>query len=113
MPSDTAEGALHDILRYVELAQKFIAGMDFDTFRRDERTFLATTRCLEVISEASRRLPEEIKTRHPHIEWRRMAAAGNVYGHEYDDIEVELVWDTLHKALPPLRAIIEREMARG
>jgi len=58
-------------------------------------------------------LPAEFKTRHPHIAWREMAAAGNIYRHEYDVVETELVWDTVQKALPPLKAIIDIEFGRG
>jgi predicted nucleotidyltransferase len=61
------------------------------------------TRRLEVISEASRRLPEELKARHPSIPWRAMGAAGNIYRHEYEDVAVRGVWDTLGHHLPPLR----------
>jgi uncharacterized protein with HEPN domain len=112
MPSDRIEAALRDILRYATLAQTFIAGADLNSFRRDDRTILAATRCLEIISEASRRLPEVTKARHPQIEWGRMAAAGNVYRHEYDDVEVEMIWDTLQKALPPLLAALKEELTR-
>jgi len=43
-------------------------------------------RCLEIISEASRRLPSSLKERHPSIDWKRMAGAGNVYRHDYEDV---------------------------
>jgi len=42
-----------------------------------------------------------------------MAAAGNIYRHEYDVVETELVWETVQKALPPLKAIIDIELGRG
>jgi uncharacterized protein with HEPN domain len=53
MPFEPEELALRDILRYLELAEHFASGMDLSTFRDDERTSLAVTRCLEIISEAS------------------------------------------------------------
>ena len=71
----------------------------------------AGDRRLEIISEASRRLPEDLKARHPAIEWREMAASGNFYRHEYEDVAARRVWDTLTHHLPPLRAVIERELA--
>ncbi|WP_314949270.1 DUF86 domain-containing protein [Bradyrhizobium cosmicum] len=67
---------------------------------------------MEIISEASRRLPEELKARHPAIAWRQMAAAGNVYRHNYEDVAAHIVWETVQQALPALRAVIEDEMAR-
>jgi uncharacterized protein with HEPN domain len=79
-------------------------------FLRDTRTVYAVTRCLEIISEASRRLPDELKARHPAIPWKQMAGAGNVYRHDYEDVAARFVWDTVQRDLPPLRVVIEREI---
>ena len=76
MRSDPALAALRDIAHHIELATGFVAGMSFEAFRDDLRTFHAVTRCLEIISEASRRLPNDLKARHPAIAWREMAGAG-------------------------------------
>jgi hypothetical protein len=51
----------------------------------DPRTVYAVTRCLEIISEGSRRLPDDLKARHPSIAWRDMAGAGNIYRRDYED----------------------------
>jgi uncharacterized protein with HEPN domain len=56
------------------------------------------TRCLEIISEASRRLPDDLKARHPAIAWKQMAAAGNIYRHDYEDVAASYVWVTLQHA---------------
>lgn len=112
MLSERQRDALHDILHYAAAALAYIESLDFDQFAAGERTFLATSHCLEIISEASRRLPNEVKARHPHIEWRRMAAAGNIYRHEYDVVETELVCNTLQKALPPLQTAMNEELNR-
>jgi uncharacterized protein with HEPN domain len=113
MPSDAADAALRDILRHIEIAGQFVAGFDWAAFHADLRTIYAVTRCPEIISEASRRLPDELKARHPSIAWRQMAGAGNVYRHDYEDVAAQYVWDTVHRALPPLRAVIEQELARN
>jgi uncharacterized protein with HEPN domain len=110
MPSERADGVLRDILHHIDLAAEFVEGFDLETFKPDIRTVYAVTRCLEIISEASRRLPDDLKARHPQIAWRQMAAAGNVYRHDYEDVLAQLVWDTVQKALPPLRAVIEAEI---
>ena len=65
MLSSAATAALRDIAHHIELAGQFTAGFDYDTFRHDPRTVYAVTRCLEIISEASRGLPDELKARHP------------------------------------------------
>ena len=110
MPSERTAGALRDILHHINLAKQFVSGYDRDGFKADLRTVYAATRCLEIISEASRRLPDELKSRHPSIAWRQMAAAGNVYRHDYEDVAAQFVWDTVQQALPPLKAAIEEEL---
>jgi uncharacterized protein with HEPN domain len=112
MPSDAAIAALRDMEHHIGLANQFVAGLDFEAFRDDTRAvYAAVTRCLEIISEASRRLPGEMKGRYPLIAWKDMAGAGNVYRHEYEDVAAKLVWDTVKLALPPLRDIVGRELA--
>ena len=69
------------------------------------------TRCLEIISEASRRLPDNLKARHPAIAWKDIAGAGNIYRHDYEDVAAQQVWDAVQIDLPPLRVVIERKLA--
>lgn len=102
---------MRDIATYIDLAIRFTTELDFDRFSVDLRTVLAVTRCLEIMSEASRRLPEELKARHPSIPWREMAGAGNVYRHDCEDIELQQIWDAVQQALPPLRAVVAQELA--
>jgi len=61
MPSEAATAALRDIKHHIDLAIQFCAALKYDGFRDDTRTVYAVIRCLEIISEASRRLPEEMK----------------------------------------------------
>jgi uncharacterized protein with HEPN domain len=111
MPSDPAAAALRDMEHHINLAIQFTQGLSYESFRDDTRTVYAVTRCLEIISEAPRRLPNEMKMRHPSIAWKDMAGAGNVYRHDYEDIAAGIVWDTLQIGLPPLRDVIAREIA--
>ena len=67
MPSKRVGTAIEDILEHIDLAERFVAGFDFSTFIKDTRTIYAAVRCLEIISEASRRLPAEFKERHPSV----------------------------------------------
>jgi uncharacterized protein with HEPN domain len=110
MLSDTEKSALANIRYFIDLIASFLNGYDYQHFAADLRTFHAVTRCLEIISEASRRVPEDIKARYPELQWRQMAAAGNKYRHEYEDVAQQVVWATVHDALPPLRAIIDSEL---
>jgi uncharacterized protein with HEPN domain len=113
MLSKQDEIALRDILHHIDLAIHFIDSLDYMAFRNDIRTVYPVTRCLEIISEASRRLSTELKARHPSTAWRQMAGAGNIYRHDYEDVAPGFVWETLERDLPPLRVVIEYELSLG
>ncbi len=113
MPSKSLNTVLRDILHHIDLAANFSTGFDRASFTQDIKTVYAVTRCLEIISEASRRLSDDLKARHPAIGWKQMAGAGNVYRHDYEDVAAEFVWETVERALPPLRAAIEGELKRN
>jgi uncharacterized protein with HEPN domain len=98
--------------RHIDLIADFVAGIDHDVFLAETRTVYAVVRCLEIISEASRRLPEDLKLRHPTIAWKQMAGAGNVYRHDYEDVSARLVWQTIQHDIPALRQAIQDELAR-
>jgi uncharacterized protein with HEPN domain len=112
MPSKAVETPLRDILHHIDLAVQFVAGFDYAAFHDDVRTVYAVTRCLEIISEASRRLPDELKARHPSIAWKQISGAGNIYRHDYEDVAAHYVWDTVQRDLPLLRAVIEQELSQ-
>jgi len=109
MPSDP-EGALRDIVHHIDLALSLVAGFEYAQFCEDTRTLYAVTRCLEIISEASRRVPAEVKARHPSIPWKDIAGAGNIYRHEYEEVSAKVIWDTVQLALPHLRTAISGEL---
>jgi uncharacterized protein with HEPN domain len=78
---------LRDILENIDAIESFVGRMDQAEFTGDRKTVYAVTRALEMISEASRRLPKELRDRHPSIDWAAVAAAGNVYRHEYEAVD--------------------------
>jgi len=112
MPSDGTRLALMDIRDNAVLAQDFVAGSSLAAFKSDRRTFYAVTRCLEIISEAARRLSQDLRDRHPDLPWRAIMGAGNIYQHDYDNVEEEFVWLTVELSLAPLLAAVEAELAR-
>jgi len=112
MLSNRAHLALFDIRDNVRLAEDFAAGLSLDAFIADRRTFYAVTRCLEIISEAARRLPASVRNRHPDLPWRAIMGAGNVYRHDYDNVAEEIVWRTVQHSLAALLAAVESELAR-
>lgn len=111
MPSDPKTlDALYDIRDNILLAQEFIVAIDFRIFLVSRLHVYATTRAVEIISEASRRISDEIRDRHPHLNWRAMRDAGNVYRHEYDNVAEASIWRTVHQELPPLYDAVMAEI---
>jgi len=112
MPSKHPAQRLRDILDNIDAIHEFAAGMEQTDFAADRRTLYAVVRALEIISEATRRLPVEIKDRHPEIDWEAVAAAGNISRHEYDGVDEHLVWRTIEHDLERLRTIASAELDR-
>jgi uncharacterized protein with HEPN domain len=103
---------LQDILDNIGLARSFVDRLSLGDFRADRRTSYAVVRCLEIISEASRKLPHDLKARHPTIPWTEMAGAGSIYRHYYMGVRDELVWKTVQEDLEPLRLVAEQELKK-
>jgi uncharacterized protein with HEPN domain len=106
---------VEELLDYIEQATIYTRGITFEQYSSDQKTQRAVERCIEVISEATRHLPDEIKTRYPEIPWNDVAAIGNVFRHEYHNIAARIVWDTVRLHLPPLETVvlsIEAELQR-
>lgn len=115
MPSKPADPRrwLIDIRHNIYLARSFVEGLSYESFRDSAIAFYAVTRALEIISEASRRLPADLKARHPDIPWDDMAGAGNVHRHNYEDVQHRLVWGTVQARFPALLTAIEQEIDSG
>jgi len=115
MPFKNPAQRLRDIVDNIDVIYEFTAGMDGDDFAADRKTVYAVVRALEIVSEARRRLPAELKDRHPEIDWVAVAAAGNVYRHEYEGVDTDLIWHTVRHSLGELRtaAVIELERTAG
>lgn len=110
MLSDRERGALDDIVENIGLARTFVAGLDFPAFEADTKTVYAVVRCLEIISEASRRLTPAVRERHSSIRWGDIAGAGNIYRHEYKGVQTRTVWNTVHEALGSLEQAARAEL---
>ena len=113
MPSERGRDALAGMLESAEAAREFIDGMTFEAFLADRRTLYAVTRCLEIISEASRRIDDDTRVRHPDIPWRQIADAGNVYRHRYNSVTADMVWLVARERMADLIAMSRAELERS
>ncbi len=84
------------------------AGYDFEKFRMDRRARQLVERNLEILSEASRRIPKDLRETEMHIPWRAIAGIGNVLRHDYHETYPTVLWDTCNKDLKPFKDAVER-----
>jgi uncharacterized protein with HEPN domain len=96
-----------DIDKAIVNIETFIAGMTYEEFVRDEKTIWAVIRGFEVIGEAVKSLPEEMKTKHQNIPWKEMAAMRNKLIHEYFGVDVRVLWKTAKEDIPSVKPSIE------
>ncbi len=110
MRSNKVRLALLDIRDCILLAREFTENLSFEAFKESRLHFFAVTRALEIISEASRRLPDELRDRHPDLPWRDIRDAGNLYRHAYDNVVESIVWTTVREDLALLLAAVVAEI---
>ncbi|MBI2803471.1 MAG: DUF86 domain-containing protein [Planctomycetes bacterium] len=82
---------LEDIRTAARKAQEFAAGMKFEDFVADEKTAFAVVRALEIIGEATKRVPQEVRDKGPEIPWRSMAGIRDKLIHDYVSVNLEIV----------------------
>jgi uncharacterized protein with HEPN domain len=112
MPSD-ARSALLDIASHIVLARRWTGGLTLEQFSEDRKTFYAVTRRLEIISEASRRLPTDVKQTGADVPWVAIRDAGNIYRHQYDSVLESRIFNTVKQSLNELDAFVAQELARS
>ncbi len=92
-----------DIVEAVDRIRSYVEGMDYPRFAADQRTIDAVVRNLEIIGEAARSLPVEVKGSIPATDWRKIVGLRNILLHEYFGVSTRVVWDIVHTKLDPLR----------
>ncbi|MDZ7699393.1 MAG: DUF86 domain-containing protein [Deltaproteobacteria bacterium] len=96
-----------DILQAARLALSYVKGMTKEAFLADIQCQDSVVRRIEIIGEASRRISDQMKALHPSVPWKEMINMRNLMIHDYDDVDMEIVWDTVQQDLPSLVALIE------
>jgi len=98
---------LKDILEAMESIETFVSGMDLQTFQADDKTMSAVLRKFEIIGEASKQVPDEIRKSYPKVPWKEMAAMRDKLIHAYFGVDYPLVWKTIKKRIPKVKRHIK------
>ncbi len=99
---------VQDILDSINDAGNFIEGMDFEDFIKDKKTIYSVVRAIEIIGEATKNVPEQIRKKYPDVPWKKMAGIRDRLIHEYFGVDLEILWSTAKEDVPQLRIPVSK-----
>ena len=102
---------IEDILDAMEKAEAMLSDADFETFEDDYQLNFAVVRALEIIGEATKRLPETIREQYPEIPWKDMAGMRDRIIHGYDAVNLRIVWETVKRRIPEIKPKIQQVLS--
>ena len=103
---------LTDMVEAIDLVTAELDGVALSAFATDRLRQWIVERGIEIISEASRHLDDNLKQRHPAIPWRKVAGIGNILRHEYQRTSYDVLWHVVRHELPPLARACRQELER-
>ncbi len=102
---------VEDILDAMEKAELLIEGVSYEQFEADFRINFAVIRALEIIGEASKRLPDGLRVRYPKIPWKAMAGMRDRIIHGYDNVDYQIVWEVVKKDIPAIKPLVQKVLS--
>ena len=94
---------IDDILDGMEKAEVLLEDVTYQQFEKDFRINFAVVRALEIIGEATKRLPDQFREKYPDIPWRGMAGMRDRIIHGYDQVDLEIVWEVVKRDIPGIK----------
>ncbi len=108
MPSRDWQNSVRDVLAAIEEIREFIKDITFDEFQADRKTVRAVLYNLAIIGEAVRGIPTELEASHPEIPWDDVRGMRNVVIHEYFQVNLSIIWQTVQEDLASLEASLRQ-----
>ncbi len=99
---------VQDILDSINDVENFIDGMEFEDFINDKKTIYSVVRAIEIIGEAAKNVPEQIRKKYPDVPWKQMAGMRDKLIHEYFGVDLEILWKTAKDDVPQLETPISK-----
>ena len=99
---------IEDIISAMDKAIDFVKNMSYEEFTRDDKTVYAVVRAIEIIGEAVKNIPGNVRKNYPEIPWKDMAGMRNKVIHEYFGVKLNIVWRTVKEEIPPLKPLFEK-----
>jgi len=96
-----------DMIENMEKSEIFVKDLNYEDFVSDEKTHYAVIRCIEIIGEAAKHIPQEIRKKYPEIPWKDMAGMRDKVTHFYFGINLEKVWLVVKKDIRELKPLIK------
>ncbi|MDI6788100.1 MAG: DUF86 domain-containing protein [Planctomycetota bacterium] len=94
---------LKDILASARKILNYVGSKSHKDFVRDQMMTDAVIRNLEIIGEAVKKIPANVKQKHPEIEWKKIACLRDILIHEYFGIDYDILWDIVRNKIPQLK----------
>lgn len=108
MKRRTCQIFIKDIVEAINKIERYIKGLNYESFVKNEMVIDAVLRNLEIIGEASNNIPEVFRQKHPHIPWKRMIGLRNIAIHEYFGVDLTIIWEIITKNLAETKpAVVE------
>ena len=98
---------MNDILKCIKKIEKYTEGITYDKFIKNELIQDGVNRNLEIIGEAVKNIPIEIKKNYSNIEWRKIAGLRDILIHDYFGVDLEIIWEIIQNKIPNLKRTIE------